>query len=93
MKYSIALFAFIFLFSCQQKENETNPNESLKNQIQLWKKQLVLNGEVGNPCQENSDKWAVDNPDRFYGLPTDSIQSKSFDVNNDKINDVHFFSG
>ena len=88
VKNSIALVAFVFLFSCQQKENKPNPDQQLNNQIQLWKKQLVLNGEVGNPCQENVDKWSTQNPERFYGLPTDSIQSKSFDANNDKINDV-----
>ncbi|HRA72452.1 MAG TPA: hypothetical protein PLB11_06470, partial [Flavobacterium sp.] len=88
VKNSIALVAFVFLFSCQQKENKSNPDQQLKNETQLWKKQLVLNGEVGNPCQENVDKWSTQNPERFYGLPTDSIQSKSFDANNDKINDV-----
>ena len=88
IKNSIALVAFVFLFSCQQKENKPNPDQQLKNQIQLWKKQLVLNGEVGKPCSDNSDTWSIQNPERFYGLPNDSIQSKSFDANNDKINDV-----
>jgi hypothetical protein len=87
MKNSIALFALIFLFSCQQKENKPNPDEFLKNQIHLWKKQLVLNGEVGNHCQDDVDKWSIENPERFYGLPK-KVSSKTADVNNDKINDV-----
>ncbi len=88
MKNSLTLLCLIVLFSCQQKENKPSLEKSLKNQIQLWKKQLVLNGEVGNPCQDNSDKWSTENPERFYGLPKDSIKSKSFDANNDKIKDV-----
>jgi len=66
MKNNIAFIAFMFLFSCQQKENKPNQDQLLKNQIQLWKKELLLNGEVGNPCQENIDKWSIENPERFY---------------------------
>lgn len=87
-KNSIALIAFIFIFSCGQKQNKTNSDQQLKNQIQVWKKQLVLNGEVGNPCKDNPDKWSIENSGRFYGLPNDSIKSKSFDANNDKTKDV-----
>jgi hypothetical protein len=86
MKKNIALLSFIFLFSCHQKES--NQKEFLKNQIQLWKKQLVINGELGNPCQDNVDKWSAQNPERYYGLPKDGVKTKSFDANNDKINDV-----
>lgn len=88
MKNNIAFIAFMFLFSCQQKENKPNQDQLLKNQIQLWKKELLLNGEVGNPCQENIDKWSIENPERFYGLPKDSIKIKSFDANQDKTNDI-----
>lgn len=87
MKSKIIVIVLIFLaISCQQKgEKITKPD--VKIEIENWKKELVVNGEVGNPCQDNVDKWSAENPDRFYGLPK-AIISKSFDANNDKINDV-----
>lgn len=88
MKTIIALSSFIFLFSCYQKEERPSENELLNKQIENWKTQLVSNGEIGKPCIENVEKWSTENPERFYGLPTDSIKSKLFDANNDKINEV-----
>ncbi len=85
----IVLFAVITIISCQQpKKKEHNSVDFVATSIKNWKKQLLLNGEVGKPCQDNIDKWSAENPDRFYGLPKDSIKSKSFDINTDKINDV-----
>jgi hypothetical protein len=77
MRKIIALSSLIFLFSCYQNEEKPIENELLKKQIQTWKKQLVLNGEIGKPCQKNIKKWT-----------TDSIKSKLFYSNKDKINDV-----
>jgi hypothetical protein len=88
MKKAVTVIGILFLFSCNPKEKKPDPELFTKSSIENWKNQLVINGEVGNPCQDNVDKWSVENPERFYGLPTDSIQSKSFDANNDKINDV-----
>ena len=90
MKNSIVFLCLILMVSCQQKETVTKPNseELLKSQIESWKQQLLLNGEVGKPCQDNVDKWSAENPERYYGLPKESIKSKYFDANNDKINDV-----
>ncbi|MDD5150650.1 MAG: hypothetical protein PHC28_09225 [Flavobacterium sp.] len=87
VKLEIAvIIVFIFsIISCQKKE-ENKPN--IKIEIEKWKKELVVNGEVGKPCQENVDKWSAANPERYYGLPKDSIKTRSFDANNDKINDV-----
>jgi hypothetical protein len=89
MKNTIVFLCLIVMFSCQQKETISKPNseELLKTQIESWKKQLLINGEVGKPCQDNIDKWAAENPERYYGLPKNEIKSKSFDANNDKIND------
>lgn len=90
MKNSIVFLCLILMVSCCQNETVTKPNseELLKTQIENWKQQLLLNGEVGKPCQDNVDKWSAENPERYYGLPKDSIKSKYFDANNDKINDV-----
>jgi len=42
----------ISLFSCQQKE--TKPAKpDVRAEIEKWKKELLLNGEIGKPC--NSD--------------------------------------
>jgi hypothetical protein len=90
MKNAIALLCLILMISCQQKETISKPNSDdlVKSQIESWKKELLINGEVGKACQDDVDKWSAENPERYYGLPKDSIKSKSFDTNNDKINDV-----
>ncbi len=49
MKNSVTFIVLIFLLACQQKENKPNQNEYLNHQIQLWKKQLVLNGAFKYP--------------------------------------------
>lgn len=74
------------MVSCLQKE--PIQAEFVEHQIENWKQQLLLNGEVGQPCTGNTEKWSSDNPERFYGLPKDSIKSKFFDANNDKIDDL-----
>ena len=90
MKNAIALLCLILVISCQQKEtiSKQNSDNLVKSQIESWKKELLINGEVGKPCQDDIEKWAAENPERYFGLPNDSIKSKSFDVNNDKIKDV-----
>jgi len=88
MKSKIIVIVWIFLaISCQQKSEKTIKPD-IKKEIGNWKKQLLINGEVGNPCQDDVDEWSAQNPERYYGLPKDSIKVKSFDANNDKINDV-----
>ena len=83
------IFVLLFLFfnSCHQKVT-TSTNPDVKAEIAKWKRQLLLNGEIGTPCDANNqEEWTKKNPEVFYGFP-DSIHSKVFDVNNDKINDV-----
>ena len=89
MRNCIVFSCFVLLISCQQKETnlKLNPDELLKFQIENWKKQLYINGEVGNPCQDNVDKWAAENPERYYGLPK-KVFFKTSDANDDKIKDV-----
>lgn len=88
MKKIAVVSIAILLISCNQKEEKPNSEVLLKSQIENWKKQLVLNGEVGNPCEPGKEtQWATKNPEVYYGLPK-QIVSKSSDANNDKINDV-----
>lgn len=86
MKIIISFFFLFLVASCQQKE--TNKAEFVETQIKNWKQQLVINGDIGQPCTDNTEKWSAENPEQFYGLPKDSINSKSFDANNDKIDDL-----
>jgi hypothetical protein len=81
-----ALF-FIYVNSCNPKEAiPTKPDAKIE--IAKWKRQLLLNGEIGTPCDStNPEGWAKKNPEVFYGFP-DSINSKVFDINRDKINDI-----
>lgn len=81
------LFLIILLFSCHKRaENPAQPDS--KAEMRKWKEQLLLNGEIGTPCDANNqEKWAINNPEVFYGLP-DSIRCNVFDVNDDSINDL-----
>lgn len=85
MKKSSALLFLIFLFSCQNKEEKTL---DIKIEIENWKKELTLNGDLGKPCTDDPEKWSVENPDRYYGLPQEAVKTIFFDANNDKIKDV-----
>jgi hypothetical protein len=91
MKSKIIVIVLIFsIISCQKKEEKTNKPD-IKIEIKNWKKQLLLNGEIGTPCEENQVQWSDKNRECYYGLPKDSIKTKFFDANNDKINDVLLF--
>ena len=86
IKFIFVLFMISFN-SCQQKET-TSAKPDAKAEIAKWKRELVLNGEIGMACDfNNQEAWAKKNPEVFYGFP-DSINSKVFDVNQDKINDI-----
>ena len=88
MKTLIITILLILSFSsCRQTETNSTKTD-VKAEIEKWKKQLLLNGEIGTPCDFNrQEEWAQKNPGVFYGLP-DSVYSKVYDVNDDKINDM-----
>lgn len=90
MKNCFICFFALLILACQKDKTprKFDKNAFLNSEIKVWKKELVLNGEVGTPCAENQANWSKKNPERYYGLPNDSVKSKSFDANNDKINDV-----
>lgn len=79
-----------FLCACTQhrKVDKEKPLVDTAAEIEKWKRELVLNGEVGKPCSGNVDEWAAENPERFYGLPKEAIKVKTFDANSDKVNDI-----
>ena len=91
MKITIIFALIVISFnSCNPKEAiPTKPEANVE--IAKWKRQLQLNGEIGTPCDfNNMEAWAKKNPEVFYGLP-DSINSKLFDINNDRMNDILLF--
>ena len=58
---------------------------NIHSEIEKWKKELYLNKEVGPECIEDYHKWAVDNPDYYFGMQeTKTIES---DYNSDDIMD------
>jgi hypothetical protein len=88
MKIKIVFILLGISFNSCHENGITSKNPDLITEIAKWKRQLLLNGEIGMPCDfTNQEEWAKKNPEVFYGLP-DSVNLKVFDVNNDKINDI-----
>lgn len=87
MKKILFLTTFA-LVSCHQTEKQVKKDDFVTISIENWKNQLLGNGEVGFPCQDSIEKWTTQFPECNYGLPIEPIKSKTFDANNDKINDA-----
>jgi len=81
----VAIGLMSYTSNAQQKPSDFNT------EIEKWKKELVLNGEVGKPCREddNWDKWQEENPNAYFGL--EEIQSMEYDFNSDGIKDGLFY--
>ncbi|GGZ48432.1 hypothetical protein [Mesonia mobilis] len=72
------------VLSCQSQSNKP----TLDNEIEKWKKELILTGELGNPCNYDSfQKWIEENPDQVFGI-SDNITIKKTDFNNDGMVDA-----
>ncbi len=83
----------VLMFSCHQQSGHDAKNDFsqfVKNETEKWKKELLISGEVGGPCEENDSKWNERYPESYYGLP-DTIQSKIIDMNGDGKYDVLLF--
>lgn len=78
-------------YSDKQNENSTNiiMNEYAK-EIDKWKKELRINGEVGPPCCDDYIKWSEDNPDLYWGYPKE-IYEKIYDINHDGASDIFVY--
>ncbi len=90
IKFLVVIVGTVFMVSCQQKGTPPDPQHFVNSQIDTWKKELIINGEVGTPCEEDYMKWIAKNPEGYYGLPS-SINVKIFDANKDKVNDLLLF--
>jgi hypothetical protein len=98
------LTAGFLISSCNSgnsSKNSLNPSENLQKpeelskpldfeiEIDKWKKELLLNGEVGPPCKDDYQKWAEENPNYYWGMQ--KISSLQSDFNSDSITDGLFF--
>jgi hypothetical protein len=88
MKIKINLVIVLFsVFSCHNKDYRPIRPE-VQAEIAKWKKQLLLNGEIGTPCEyDDEENWFKNNPEAFYGLP-DTVSSIAVDANKDNADDI-----
>jgi hypothetical protein len=90
MKFKLIFIMLVLFNSCKQEETKSTTPD-VKSEIEKWKKELLLNGEIGTPCDfSKQEEWSKKNPEVFYGLP-DSIMSGVFDINKDHVNDILLF--
>ncbi|WP_157717938.1 hypothetical protein [Gillisia sp. Hel1_33_143] len=89
MKKSLLPIIFIglSLFSCNAQQKQS----TFENELDKWKKELYLNGEVGKPCREDNNwlKWQEENPEYYFGLG--NIERIETDFNSDGIKDALFY--
>lgn len=96
MKSSHAALLVLLLVGCSKGKIDDNEKltPDVKTETEKWKHQLLVNGEVGTPYEEDYINWIAKNPECYYGLPT-QINAKVFDVNKDGKTDLllYFPSG
>lgn len=90
--WSIALIMVSFASCYQQTSQNGNIDikQFSKNETEKWKKELLLNGDVGTPCEEDYMKWNAKNPESYYGLPAE-VLSNIYDINGDSKDDILLF--
>ena len=91
MKKIYLLIIPFILTSCSKGQSTNN---LIEKETEKWKKELLINGEVGPPCKDDYIKWGEENPDVYFGLP-EKINSKVSDFNNDGKDDIllYFHAG
>ena len=78
------IFCVFAVFSFQAQSNKYK----LDNEIEKWKKELILTGDLGNPCNYSSAaQWREDNPGQTFGI-TDDLVIEKIDFNNDGMIDA-----
>lgn len=80
-KTLLSTIIFLSVLSC------IGQNTSLENEIELWKKELVDSGQLGEPCKDDWKKWIEENPGNVFGI-SDELNIKKSDYNNDGIDDA-----
>ena len=70
-----------------EDNTEINKNSNIfLNEIEKWKKELYLNGEVGPPCGKDYQKWTEENPNYYWGMQ--KTKTLISDFNADDIKDA-----
>ena len=70
-----------------EDNTEINKNSNIfLNEIEKWKKELYLNGEVGPPCGKDYQKWTEENPNYYWGMQ--ETKTLISDFNADNVNDA-----
>ncbi|MEM4261217.1 MAG: hypothetical protein QXG00_08285 [Candidatus Woesearchaeota archaeon] len=89
--FSIIILSFLFIkdIKCQELTNQEEIENIFELELEKWKLELFLNGEVGPPCEKDYNKWAKKYPQYYWGLQP--INSKYYDANNDGVEDVLFY--
>lgn len=85
-KLTLILLLLLFNNHLAQTSNDI---EVIDLELEKWKLELFLNGEVGPPCEKDYNKWAKKYPQYYWGLQP--IKSKYYDANKDGIEDVLFY--
>ena len=70
-----------------EDNSEINKNSNIfLHEIEKWKKELYLNGEVGPPCGKDYQKWTEENPNYYWGMQ--ETKTLISDFNADNVNDA-----
>ena len=84
-KTSLLITICIIGFSCSS--SALPPSFDIE--VEKWKTELFLNGEVGPPCIADYNEWSEMYPDYYWGMQ--EIQSIESDFNSDGIQDALFY--
>lgn len=88
MKKIVAICLVLTLFCCKNNKEVASPSEDefLKTEIENWRKELRINGEIGHQITKDNTKWYELKDDCYYDL-SNQIMTKIFDANGDAKND------
>lgn len=91
--FTLLIFGPLCLLSCHHPVSQHKDPDNVqyvRDAAERWKRELLVNGDVGTPCEEDEMKWIEKNPESYYGLPAE-ISSKQFDINQDGKEDLLLF--
>lgn len=96
MRVLIFCLTVLVTAACHQNNKSGNTHLELNAEIAKWKKELLDNKQIGNPCDYKSlndssaQQWIAENPGQLDGLPDNESEIKSVttDLNGDSKNDL-----